>query len=279
MPILIRNNKATELCMTWGQEGRVVAWSTSLIPHWQNKRLLDVLYVELDGPPHKVKLPHLPENIVPLTKISQVLDARLPCNKFVRISRLQVPVLPNFSMTDYSSQGKTRTYNVVDITEYLRYKGVLPPTILQSTCWETIDRYRHWKTSNEEQDWHHALRDDRPEDDVPMPKVLTEVETLANRNKRKARTDAPKSKPATKKHRINRTHCLTFHAPHGPIWDSRDWSCAYDALTFIMYTLWKSDICKWSTALSQYGEYMQDMVTGFEGVDASRDNVEQITEV
>ncbi|KAF8219038.1 hypothetical protein L208DRAFT_1213233, partial [Tricholoma matsutake] len=34
----------------------------------------------------------------------------------INISRSQVEVLPNFAMTDYTSQGKTRPFNVVDLS-------------------------------------------------------------------------------------------------------------------------------------------------------------------
>jgi len=34
---------------------------------------------------------------------------------FMHISREQVPVLANFGMTDFASQGRTRPFNVVDL--------------------------------------------------------------------------------------------------------------------------------------------------------------------
>ncbi|KAJ3541028.1 hypothetical protein NMY22_g4056 [Coprinellus aureogranulatus] len=123
MPVLIRHNEATELCMTRGQEGRVVGWSSVKLPKRPDRRSLDVLYIELIRPPHIVKLPHLPKNVVPLTKIPQPVDARLVNDEFVHISRSQVPVLPNFAMTDYSSQGKTRPWNVVDLTECRNFQA------------------------------------------------------------------------------------------------------------------------------------------------------------
>ncbi|KAK7026925.1 hypothetical protein R3P38DRAFT_2527174 [Favolaschia claudopus] len=39
----------------------------------------------------------------------------MPGDKAIQISREQVLVLPNFAMTDYASQGKTRPWNVVDL--------------------------------------------------------------------------------------------------------------------------------------------------------------------
>jgi len=46
MPVMIRNNDATELCITKGQEGFVVGWQAEKGPH--GKRVLDTLFVKLD---------------------------------------------------------------------------------------------------------------------------------------------------------------------------------------------------------------------------------------
>jgi hypothetical protein len=43
MPVMIRNNDATELCITKGQEGFVVGWQDKKGPH--GKRILDTLFV------------------------------------------------------------------------------------------------------------------------------------------------------------------------------------------------------------------------------------------
>src|SRR5438046_9059003 len=58
MPVMIRNNDATELCITKGQEGFVVGWHDSKGPH--GKRVLDTLFVKLDSPPQLVHIPGLP---------------------------------------------------------------------------------------------------------------------------------------------------------------------------------------------------------------------------
>ncbi len=48
MPVMIRNNDATELCITKGQEGFVVGWQASKGPF--GKKVLDTLFVRLDKP-------------------------------------------------------------------------------------------------------------------------------------------------------------------------------------------------------------------------------------
>ncbi|KAF6741382.1 hypothetical protein DFP72DRAFT_833751, partial [Ephemerocybe angulata] len=123
MPIMIRHNEATELCITRGQEARVVGWTAMKYPKWPGRKYLDVLYVELINPPHSVNLPHLPKNVVPLTRNAETVEAQLPNDEYVVLSRSQIPILPNFSMTDYSSQGKTRENNVVDLSECKNFQA------------------------------------------------------------------------------------------------------------------------------------------------------------
>ncbi|KIM38575.1 hypothetical protein M413DRAFT_75826, partial [Hebeloma cylindrosporum] len=57
----------------------------------------------------------LPENVVPISKSTTSVTCRLPDDSIISIKRQQVVVLPNFAMTDYAAQGKTRRYNVVDL--------------------------------------------------------------------------------------------------------------------------------------------------------------------
>jgi hypothetical protein len=48
LPVIIRNNEATELCITKGQEGHVAGWQSAIGPHGQV--ILDTLFVKLDRP-------------------------------------------------------------------------------------------------------------------------------------------------------------------------------------------------------------------------------------
>ncbi|KAF6748649.1 hypothetical protein DFP72DRAFT_819901 [Ephemerocybe angulata] len=321
MPVIIRHNEATDLCITRGQEARVVGWSALKYPKWRGRKYLDVLYVELVNPPHQVNLPHLPKNVVPLTRHSESIEAQLPNDMYVRISRSQIPVLPNFAMTDYSSQGKTRPSNVVDLKECrsfqgvytclsrgtslegtlivrdfsddllrggldgalrqeyrelnylttitdLRYKEMLPAQILQMTRWETIKMYRAWKKT--------AGRNvvDAPtfpdEDDVRPPgeEITYESQTLNSVIKRKAREEKEKFAVPKKKRKTALLEPILANAswasPPGPIWDSADWSCAFDVWTFVLHWLWLSDRVKWSRILKEYSPAMNAMVSAFE---------------
>ena len=112
LPIMIRNNDATELCITKGQEGICVGWDAIVGPH--GKQALETLYVELTNPPKTIQFPGLPVNVVPIPRTTTDINCRLPNDTEITVRREQVVVLPNFAMTDYSSQGKTRPDNVVD---------------------------------------------------------------------------------------------------------------------------------------------------------------------
>lgn len=65
----------------------------------------------------------LPLNVVPLTRTSVVTSCRLPDDMSVTVSRSQIEALPNFIMTDYALQGKTCSFNVVDLSQCQSYQG------------------------------------------------------------------------------------------------------------------------------------------------------------
>ena len=111
LPVMIRNNDATELCITKGQEGHVVGWKSGIGSRGQ--LVLETLYVKLDKPAKNINIKGLPENVVPLMKIKKSVKCTFPNGVSIPIRRSQVQVLPNFAMTVYASQGKTRPENVV----------------------------------------------------------------------------------------------------------------------------------------------------------------------
>jgi len=113
MPVMLKHHDATECCMTKGAEATVVSWQTSKGPEGQ--LVLETLFVKLINLPKTVKLPGLPDNVVPITRHTTATMCYLPNDDQISISRDQVLVLLNFAMTDYSSQGRTRPDNVVDL--------------------------------------------------------------------------------------------------------------------------------------------------------------------
>jgi hypothetical protein len=114
MPIMIRVNSATELCMTKGQEAVVHSWQASRTA--DGTPVLDTLFVRLVNPPSQIQLDNLPLNVVPITQTSVTTSCLLPDDTSLTCSCNQVEVLPNWAMTDYASQGKTRPENVVDLS-------------------------------------------------------------------------------------------------------------------------------------------------------------------
>ena len=114
MPVMIRNNDATELCITKGQEGFVAGWQSQMGPC--GKRILDILFIKLDKPSKNINIPGLPENVVPIVKTSKTIQCTYLNDSSDSIERQQVPILPNFAMTDYASQGKSRPKNLVHLS-------------------------------------------------------------------------------------------------------------------------------------------------------------------
>lgn len=326
MPIMIRYNDATDLCMTRGQEGRVVGWTAMKMPKWDGRLHLDTLYVQLLNPPRRVKLPHLPVNVVPLTRNTETVQAQLPNDQWVSVARTQVSVLPNFAMTDYSAQGKTREWNVVDISrcksfqgaytclsrgtslkrtlivrdfpedllrgkldgglrqEYreldylstitdLVYEGIVPCAILRPTRWETISSYRLWKntvgasTPNAPAIPVHPDEKDHPEEEVGH-----QHETLSAKLMRKRKATTTLRQPPAKKPKFTMPGLanIAWASPAGPVWDSTDWSCAYDALTFIFHGVWCTDKVKWSRLMKGRSNALRVMIEGVESM-ANRD--------
>ena len=113
MPVMIRNNKATELCVTKGQEAIVAGWDACDGP--SGHQILETLFVQLINPPKDVQLADLPMNVIPLTKLRSSIKCKAKSDQSLQIRCQQIPILLNFAMTDYASQGKTRVTNVVDL--------------------------------------------------------------------------------------------------------------------------------------------------------------------
>src|ERR1700727_577246 len=124
IPVIIRNNDATELCITKGQEGHVVGWQAGRGIHGQ--RVLNTLFIKLDKPAKIVKIDGLPENVVPITRGSKNIECTFSSDLKEYLHRSQVWVLPNFSMTDYTSQGKTRPNNPVDLSNCRSHNPTIP---------------------------------------------------------------------------------------------------------------------------------------------------------
>ncbi|KAL1937535.1 hypothetical protein VTO73DRAFT_13121 [Trametes versicolor] len=76
MSFLDARDHHAEICATNGAEAVIVDWHAHLTAG--NRRVLDVLFVELVNPPHSVKLPGLPPNVIPLTRMRKSTRCTLP---------------------------------------------------------------------------------------------------------------------------------------------------------------------------------------------------------
>ncbi|KAJ7016600.1 hypothetical protein C8F04DRAFT_981158 [Mycena alexandri] len=113
MPIMLRANDATELCITKGQEAVVCGWHATEGPAGQ--QVLETLFVRLVKPPKKIQITGLPENVVPLVRTVSHITVLLEDDTLLSVLREQVVCLLNFGMTDYTSQGKSREQNPVEL--------------------------------------------------------------------------------------------------------------------------------------------------------------------
>ncbi|KAI0643360.1 hypothetical protein C8Q79DRAFT_887162, partial [Trametes meyenii] len=113
MPVVLKQNEATELGATNGAAATVVGWNSHTDEG--GREYLDVLFVQLVCPPSgDVQLSGLPINVIPIAQTKRGVQCHLPFDKRpIAIQREQVPCLPNFSVTDYGCQGQTRGKNVV----------------------------------------------------------------------------------------------------------------------------------------------------------------------
>ncbi|KAH7871527.1 uncharacterized protein C8R40DRAFT_1162715 [Lentinula edodes] len=122
MPVMIRRNLATELCITKGQEGTVYGWQTKKGSRGQ--LMLDVLFIKL------INLPDGKINVVPVYSTTNSMQITLPNGCAVNVTREQVEVLPNFAMTDFASQ--------VDINNCKDYHGIYTALSRGSTASGTL---------------------------------------------------------------------------------------------------------------------------------------------
>ncbi|KAG6834237.1 hypothetical protein H0H93_011007, partial [Arthromyces matolae] len=102
LPVIIKNNVATELGITNGQEATVFGWKEGVGNFGQ--RIIETLFVNLVNPPTDVQFEGLPKNVVPLSRTSVNVQCQLPDDKTLHVMRSQVDVQINFAMTDFASQ-------------------------------------------------------------------------------------------------------------------------------------------------------------------------------
>lgn len=120
---MIKKNLATECGVTNGAEAKVIGWKAKPVDE-HNHQVLETVFVELTSPPDQIQLEGLPVNVVPITRQGIDITCTMPNGKLIKIWRSQVPIIPNFAMTDYNSQGRTRKYNVCDLQNCRSHQSV-----------------------------------------------------------------------------------------------------------------------------------------------------------
>ncbi|KAF6745134.1 hypothetical protein DFP72DRAFT_771740, partial [Ephemerocybe angulata] len=366
MPVMLRNNDATELCITKGQEGLVVGWDSR--PGKYNTQTLETVYVKLLDPPKSVSLPGLDKNVVPITKSKTEISCDMPDGKpkgGLAIERQQVNILPNFSMTDYASQGKSRTVNIVDLsmapdvqnvyTALSRSRSAEGTVIVQSFSMRKligsgIDGYQRqefrelaWLDKITEMQYEETLPEG-VKGDMRYPLIksfralagtqpaITEdpnllegiVEPKRNKNrvihneefsksnilwnskalsypqapKDKRKRQGKKGKGAEEINRLTDYNDSTGHttkkargesgegdpdSPDGFIWDSKSYSCAYDALFTVLYNIWTPAPDVWGPRLRGLTPMMKELVQNFTQIsdgtltmEEGRDNMREL---
>ena len=135
MPIMIKHNEATECSVTNGADCVVVGWQSTCLHDVQT---LETLFVKLLKPKEIIQLEGLPLNVVPIRCLERRITCRLPNDSEISINRRQIPVIPNFAITDYVSQGKTRPLNVVDPKYLETYQSMYTALSRGSTSSGTV---------------------------------------------------------------------------------------------------------------------------------------------
>ena len=101
MSVLLNRNDTTELNVISGAEATIRSQkSSTLADGWP---ILDVIFVELKNPPTPMKLRGLPLDTVPICRAKQSLYVGFSNKHLLGVNRDQIPLLPNFAMTDYAS--------------------------------------------------------------------------------------------------------------------------------------------------------------------------------
>ncbi|KAJ3551661.1 hypothetical protein NM688_g4575 [Phlebia brevispora] len=122
MPVLLKRNVATELGATNGAEGNIVGWDDEQEP--TGEHVLKTLFVRLAKPVRPFQLQGLPPNVIPVTPSDEQITCKMLNGKPLPVRRHQVEVLPAFAMTDFNSQGHTRPWNPVDLSQCYTHMSI-----------------------------------------------------------------------------------------------------------------------------------------------------------
>ncbi|KAI0355617.1 hypothetical protein OH77DRAFT_1454050 [Trametes cingulata] len=342
MPVILKNNEATEICATNGAEGVVYDWKAHLEP--SGEEVLDVLFVRLTDPPKTVQIEGLPANVVPVVRTKNRVKCVLPTGvRYVYIDREQVMVLPNFAMSDFASQGRTRKYNpchlrycrtsqslytclsrcssldgtiivggfdenkmvgglpralkrefldfeILDDIVKREYEGTLPEGIPRTYRSEAIRVFLSKMGESYMPPYAHPALDwptykANPRDDVATPWRIVSKRRVKKPKKRKRTGESSADDGENGENRARkrprfapRVTCRDAAGGHsrlsGFIWDSENWSCAYDSLLTVLWNIYEDDRDGFVANMAGLTVAMDTLIACFNNVNREMSNLE-----
>ena len=78
-----------------------------------------------------------------------------------------------------------------------------------------------------------------------------------------------KIKPPSQQHLFQNSNLLGF------IWDSDNWSCAYDSVLTILFNMWFSDPIVWTRKFSESNRFLKVLGQKFQHIAEKQDLMEQ----
>ncbi|EIW61752.1 uncharacterized protein TRAVEDRAFT_117359 [Trametes versicolor FP-101664 SS1] len=353
MPVLLKNNEATELCATNGAEGVVYDWQASSLPN--GEKHIDVLFVRLINPPKNVQIEGLPQNVVPIPSTKKRVKCVVPTGaRHIYVDREQVMVLPNFGMSDFASQGRTRPFNpchlkycrtsqslytclsrsaslegtviigefddskmsgglpgplmrefidfeVLDDVTRLDFEGKLAKTVPRSYRSETIAAFMstvstpyqppHMHSALDWSSYRTVVPEGRPlewrllsksrKGDVQLePASSNAADGHARPGKRKRNGISLQERPPKQRKKVNPASASAasgtkeLQPRRGFIWDSANYSCAYDSLLTILWNVRLDYSSAFVDTTKGLSPAMDELHRCFEMVDAGSDSME-----
>ncbi|OJT05668.1 ATP-dependent DNA helicase pif1 [Trametes pubescens] len=329
MPVLLKYNEATELCATNGAEAVVHCWDSQRLG--THHEVLNTLYVRLVNPPRPVQLPGLELNVIPMPRTRKSIKCTLPVDDLtVSIQREQVMVLPNFAMTDFASQGRTRPHNVCHLEDCKNHQSIytclsrssslagtlivgnfdfsklrggasgalrrefrelelldeitrlrteknLPSHVNGESRGALLTAFQSWKGPRHVPDQVHEALNWSTEDIASLrPELLFDrvieaaglCKPTSSFERTVKRTRAENWTPVPTKKRRNALATADVSAydinetqraapPSGLLWDSQNWSCAYDALLTPFFNRYKECDDAWLASVAPGNNLMQ----------------------
>ena len=177
-------------------------------------------------------------------------------------------------MSGYLRQ-ELRELELLDEITRLRYQEKLPRSVTGIYRRQLIRSYLLWKGDAEDPAHMHEAMKWRPTMGPKIPEQVDYAEwrpSGTSQPKRKAPDECDNSDCAPKqKHRNHRaddsvegpaSHMVARFVPVGLVWDSRDYSCGYDATFTVLANIWRENKDQWSDKFSSFSPLLKSLLDG-----------------